>query len=73
MAQAINQSRVKRQTNFLTEKKESLHGETLGSLKCCVETSYTENAGSVGGEKTEITVHVYKNKIKVKHFLLFVQ
>lgn len=51
MAQAINQSRVKRQTNFLTEKKEPLHGETLGSLKCCVETSYTENAGSVGGKK----------------------
>lgn len=41
------------------------------SLKCCDEPSYTECWQC--REKSEITVHVYKNKIKVKLFLLFVQ
>lgn len=51
-----NQSRAMWQTNFLTERvgkkkkkeEEPLHGG--GGLKCCVEPSYTENAGSVGKE-----------------------
>lgn len=42
----------------------------LGRLKCCVEPSYTENAGSVE-KKSEITVHVYKNKIKVKNKIFY--
>lgn len=46
MAQAIIAAVLSRKTNVLTEK-EPLRGETVGSLKCCVEPSYTENAGSV--------------------------
>lgn len=42
-------------------KGEGKNWETFWQFNCCIESYYTENAGSV--EKiTEITVHVYKNK-----------
>lgn len=49
-----------------------------GRRKRCVNPFYTENAGSVEKSEedkqkpSEITVHVYKNKISEKR-LLFVQ
>lgn len=36
--------------------------ETFWQFNCCIESYYTENAGSVEKIITEITVHVYKNK-----------
>lgn len=55
MAQARSQNQILWQT----ERGPVLGGGGGGGLKCCVEPSHTENAGSVE-EDRKITVHVYK-------------
>lgn len=44
-------------------KKEPLYGETKGKLICCVEPSYTENAGSVE-KKNNQKLQCMSTKIK---------